>query len=165
MLSEVGPPAGGLQTIVRSCTPRAASARRQSVGHACGGPKLWTRIEAPSPMSATASAALVQICLVGIRGRIYMNNAPRPTGARPPSSSLREDVFEERFQIALEGLGIFAHREVAHFLHLGELRAGNRVGECLDVGGARRPVVLATEQVDRHLLRVDVLRLAGEVVV
>jgi len=52
-LSEVGPPAGVLQTIVRSRTPRSASARRQSVGHACGGPKLWTRRVAPSGTSAT----------------------------------------------------------------------------------------------------------------
>ena len=42
--------------IVRSLIPRSASASRQSVGHACGGPKLCTRTDAPSGMSARLRA-------------------------------------------------------------------------------------------------------------
>ena len=36
-VNAVGPPAGVLQMMVRSLTPRSTSASRQSVGHACGG--------------------------------------------------------------------------------------------------------------------------------
>src|SRR5574337_1968277 len=68
MLSDVGPPAGVLQMIVRIFTPRSASASKQSVGHACGGPKLWTRIDAPSGMSATAARAVAQTRLVAMAG-------------------------------------------------------------------------------------------------
>src|SRR5450759_3498500 len=55
MLSEVGPTAGLLVITVRSFTPRSAIASRQSVGHACGGPKLCTNSVAPSRTSATVS--------------------------------------------------------------------------------------------------------------
>ena len=43
-----------------------ASASSRSVGHACGGPKECTRIDAPSRMSATASSAVSQIRFVAI---------------------------------------------------------------------------------------------------
>src|SRR5262245_26059371 len=68
MLSDDGPPDGVLQTTVRSLTPRSASASRQSVGHACGGPKLWTSSVAPSWTSETASSAVSQRRVVGMAG-------------------------------------------------------------------------------------------------
>ena len=49
-------------------TPRSASASRQSVGHACGGPKLWTSSVAPSCTSETASSAVSQRRVMGMAG-------------------------------------------------------------------------------------------------
>ena len=75
------------------------------------------------------------------------------------------DFGEDGGDEVAEADGVLAHRKVAKAGHRSILRAVDAASESFGHGRGTRPIVLASEQVERRVSRVDLLGGRGQIMI